>query len=627
MTSPPVKNLFLAEHKHQVEDMIDRGLMDAGQWIALGPSAMHCLSIKGIPCTIPEDYCSPEEVEHLCVAQFERLKIACERMDEILLEKNIFLKKWRIRPFLFHLWQIGSIFDLLSTRLFQLKRILNNFPGAMVYIHTSEPRPWAGFGIGFDESETVWGRLLALRVFENDIVLLPEPSYSLLGHGMSPISKLKKWLVGAVMDRFRSNYRLFSVFCSIRRGALKNTLRLLNLSNRNGGKNILILNAYDWEHLLPSFVRQSSVVSFFNNDFFKTECASRNITWHSETESLWKEFCGVSNVEDSGYLPLIKDRICWIIEKCLDVSRLIVQKAKFQFEKEDIGLVLCGVAPHYFQYVVKQYFMKNAIPTLMWQHGAVWFDKRITQRGDIRDKIGTSVLLTYGEKVKKAYEASDHKTFCRLETVGSISLDKISRKKAADCTTGKRLLYVITNYYGNSWYCGFSPPFSDRLYFQEQTIIIDGLKDIIGKMNNVHLTVKLCPDSDKIEDPPWCDVLTDVQNIHMMRHPGFVDLLNNHDVIIIDSPTTTLLQAIATRLPVFALTSIICPPREDIFILQKRAVCSGDAETLIYELTNYLITGHYLCDVNNREYLKLYGTYTDDSGSAIRGLDLLQSIL
>src|SRR3990170_8890706 len=100
------KNLFLVEHAYQVEDFLRHGFKDKGEWIALGPSAMYCLSKRGIPYTIPEDYCSREEVEDVCISQFERLKEVCKKMDEFLHQGDPFLKEWGIRPFLFHLWQL-----------------------------------------------------------------------------------------------------------------------------------------------------------------------------------------------------------------------------------------------------------------------------------------------------------------------------------------------------------------------------------------------------------------------------------------------------------------------------------------------------------------------------------------
>ncbi len=62
-----MENLLLAEHDYQVQDFISRELHINGEWIALGPSAMHCLHNKGILYDIPEDFYTISEFENVCI--------------------------------------------------------------------------------------------------------------------------------------------------------------------------------------------------------------------------------------------------------------------------------------------------------------------------------------------------------------------------------------------------------------------------------------------------------------------------------------------------------------------------------------------------------------------------------
>ncbi|MFH2011566.1 MAG: hypothetical protein ABIJ37_02490 [Pseudomonadota bacterium] len=191
-----------------------------------------------------------------------------------------------------------------------------------------------------------------------------------------------------------------------------------------------------------------------------------------------------------------------------------------------------------------------------------------------------------------------------------------------------RILYVITNYYRNGWYCGFNPPFSDRIYYKEQMIIVERMKKISRENKKISLTLKLHPGADVLdEDPPWVASLKGIERINIIRNPIFTQLLHSHDVVLIDSPTTTLLQAIATRLPVFVLTSVISPPRVHLHLLMKRAVCADHAEALMNRLEVYLQTGEYPADCDNREYIKLYGTHIDDGKSSQRALAVLKRTL
>jgi hypothetical protein len=159
-------------------------------------------------------------------------------------------------------------------------------------------------------------------------------------------------------------------------------------------------------------------------------------------------------------------------------------------------------------------------------------------------------------------------------------------------------------------------------------IIVEGMKRIIRGNKKASLTLKLYPNADALdEDPPWAASLKGIERINIIRNPQFARLLQSHDAVLIDSPTTTLLQAIATRLPVFVLTSVISPPRAHLPLLMQRAVCADNAETLINRLELYLQTGDYTADRDDREYMKLYGTHLDDGKSSQRALAILEKTL
>jgi len=159
-------------------------------------------------------------------------------------------------------------------------------------------------------------------------------------------------------------------------------------------------------------------------------------------------------------------------------------------------------------------------------------------------------------------------------------------------------------------------------------IIVEGMKRIIKGNNKLSLTLKLYPNADVLdEDPPWASSLKGIDLINLIRNPPFIQLLDSHDAVLTDSPTTTLLQAIATRHPVFVLTSVISLPMVHLPLMRQRAVCADNAETLMKSLELYLQTGNYPADCGNREYIKLYGTHLDDGKSSQRALAILEKTL
>ncbi len=625
-------NLYFAEHSYQAEDILTKVGNIRGNWIALGPSAMHYLSMKAIPYTIPEDYCSREEVEEECVSKFKLLNKVYNDLDDILLENYPFLKKWNIRPFLFHLWQIGMIVDALVSRTLWLKKILEKFPKAKVYVHLNSPQPWAIFGLGFNKKETLWGKLLALQGWENEVVTLPDPSFYQPQRPDRSIAKRFTTLLRKhITSKIQSDYRLKNAALSFRHGIPINYLRILFPKYTRAKVDILALSGlYDWQYLLPKLSKQG-VRFFFLNDRGFSNCLplAKNNCCQTETEGLWNKFYLPMKKDSIDYLSIIKDRICWIIQNSPEVARQVIHKMEELTSNKNFRILISGTTVYFTDYVVKQYFQQNKIPVFGWQHGSVWYDRRITQRGDLTGMLSTSVFFAYGDGTKRACKSSALNNLCKVESIGSISLDKVKQEKNSKINSSYRILYVITNYNRNGWYCGFTPPFSDRLYFKEQSIIIKGLKSITKQMDNVSVAIKLYPGANVLdEDPPWVNDLKDIKNIKLIRSElTFVELLNKHDAVLIDTPTTTLLQAIATKLPVFVLTSIISPPRSDLSILKKRAVCAESAEGLMNDLGNYLKTEHYHANAENREFLKLYGTYKDDGESDSRAEAIVKRTL
>lgn len=314
-------NLYFAEHAYQAEDILVKVNNVSGKWIALGPSAMHYLSKKAIPYSIPEDYCSREEVEEVCISQFERLTKVCCDLDAILLEKDPFLKEWGIRPFFFHLWQLGQLVDGLVSRTLQLENILKGFPGSNVFVHLSSPQSWSGFGIGFSQKETLWGRLLALNGWNVQLNPLPEIGADIKGkkleRGTFPstlLSNIKRRL----SKLLGMNLVLRSIVQSFRIGCKNNLWNILR--DRNSKKRPVafgMLNwAYEWASIFPHLTDDGHSVYFLSG-----EDLQRNHIWNALPryesnfiDSLWNVFKEALYQAPVNYPEIIRDRFVYILE-------------------------------------------------------------------------------------------------------------------------------------------------------------------------------------------------------------------------------------------------------------------------------------------------------------------------
>lgn len=189
-------------------------------------------------------------------------------------------------------------------------------------------------------------------------------------------------------------------------------------------------------------------------------------------------------------------------------------------------------------------------------------------------------------------------------------------------------MYVVTNYYCDQWYCGFSPSFNDTSYFRDQLAIARGLKQLCASKHASSITVKLPPMYDGDYEPPWTYELRGAPNVRFVgAEKSFQKLLLEHDAVLIDSPTTTLLEALSTDIPVFVLTAAVRWPDESLAELSRRAVCDDDPDRLVEELGGFIRTGLYPADRADRAFLRKYGTHFDDGRSAERGAGAVLTVI
>jgi hypothetical protein len=80
------------------------------------------------------------------------------------------------------------------------------------------------------------------------------------------------------------------------------------------------------------------------------------------------------------------------------------------------------------------------------------------------------------------------------------------------------------------------------------------------------------------------------------------------DFVIIDVPATTCLEAMIKGLPIFLIMKHIKYLPEARMLLEKRAVCCDEPERLLQKVEDFILYGKYEADINNNEFLSLYGT-------------------
>jgi len=596
-------NLFLVEDSRQVKDLLNMGTKNRDKWIALGPSAMWVLGQAGIPYSIPEDFYPSGELEEICVRLHERIELMCNLLDEKIYIEHPELKKQGIHPFLFNFFPLTMLFDTVVSRIFQLQAVLNAYPGYKISIHKARDYPWSIHNITFSNKETIWAHLLSLEGWNREIRFLEQP-------------------------KEKSKSVIFRIIKPAIRRGLNGMKWVMNTIGRQGEDCLLLHGArYEWECLLPALKEKGYRVLFSDDKIFnlKRKSGKKKLNLEALFDGMGDiinifEFKGIS------FYPLLKKRISWILECAVGLCGPVFSKMEELVKRHRIKAVLIAVSSSFVSHVATQAARYFCIPVIVWQHGFMSHKNgRITQLNDFHNMMTSNLVLTFGEEVTKAHLLHVDKFPTRVISVGAVSIDKL-RSSVAVLKEAFRneILYVTTKYYQNMWYYGLHRSFNDRFLFEDQLAILRFLKECVSKYK-ANVTVKLSP-APLYHDPPCVQNFSHVFRI-VKNSPSFKELLPENHIIIIDMPTTTLLQAVATKKPIFVLMRHVGFADSSRKMLEKRVFCADDTGELINAIRRYLEDRIYPADINNDEYLKSHGTYLNDNRSGERAVAVISEII
>ena len=591
---------------------------------------MFELDMEKIPYQISDEFYKPEELEDICLKVHKKVEQFCDFLDNLILDNYADLKKCGIRPILFHISPITILFDGIISRIYKLQCILDHYSTYNIFIHLGEEKPWGIFGITFSRQEALWGKILSLSNWNIKVNFLPDPEIK----GKSHIINAAK----AAIITFAKKFAKKSIFVSnivhnIKDKNLKGMLALFSLKT----KQYLLVHNYGNElsYLVPDLSRKGWKIFFTNDLYFFTD--DRKIRKKDKPHIMQiiesrSEFLDFFQFDNISFYHLLKKRIYWLAESAPCLLQNAALKMQWMLKKNKITAVLTQSSATGISHTIRQVACYHDVPVFNWQHGLISSYKGgITQLYEYEDLMTADIVLAFGEPIAKLYDQYQSKFPTKVFSVGSTSLDNISRR-ASNCepkgdNKKTKILYVTNSYYQNTWYYGFTPPYSDCSFYRDQLYIVNELKVITHNFKDVSATIKLHPTSFA-DLPSWRSTFREDERLKIINaKPKFSELLFACDVVIIDLATTTLLHGVATKLPVFVLMRHYKYPEDITALLSRRAVCVDDVQTLIASVRNYLQSGVYPADLNDNAFLKKYGNHLDDGKSKERVLKVFNNII
>jgi len=600
--------LILVENEEEVRVLADKlGNTTDFFWVALAPFAIPELEKLNLHFEVIDKYFSKKELwDATGYNTYNRVSDLIAFVDNFI-KKNI-KEIGDINILHCYKHQLLLLFDGIIYRLFALDSLIRKLEPVSIFICCRKSESFSSRDYLFSLNDTLWVKCLSLPEWNNIKINLI--TYHLLQRDNPEIKRRKAFK--EVIKQIPMFYKLVKSVRICRKFGWKSFVKPFT----NNKKIILIPPEYEWSSTIPIFLKNGFYFDFIDlldyKGMKKYSMCITNVIEKLKKERYYKD---KFSFHQYNFYSILNPIIEKMLLDGLTRSFYIQKKIRKIIKKNTPRAILFSAIsnPDYWLWV--QFFKKSKIPIICWQHGSQsFYEGRGTAETEL---LYTDYYFTYGPDVTEAYNQLKSEYNFRSVNIGSSTIDVLKDIKGSE----KYILYATTNYYQNHLYFGIYPPFSDiDLYYVQKKIL-----NFLGSLKNERIIFKLHPN---VSFRIYPDLILKKNNIEVIRtEKSFIELLPDAKLIILDWPSTTLLQAAATRKPIFVLTNFSKLKPEALILLRRRAVCGETVEQLIEALNFYLKHGIYPSDVHDREFLKMYGTYFDDGKSAERAFNKILEII
>lgn len=630
------KTLILLENEAQVVDCLQWLREVAGERIiiALSPFAMYELDKRRTSYKIPEEYYSPQDLYNSGMANFQKIEDLCAIIDGTILRSCPSARKINIMPALFNFYHLKMMYDTVLVRIFQLSSIFDAEKPDIVYIYNTVKYPFGCYEnapfIQFDNRESIYAQLLMLGGWKFQVKILQ----SIQVFGKTINKKRTKHLfinLKNYISKHLTNPELQDsavVMSKLGIAGLFNWLKYCLRSTEKRASVALLGHGYEWDESIIE-LRAEEIGPLCRVRYDLCRLLASKV---EKTDTAWEELLANQDFSkffvyrDIDFFPVVEERLRLLTMQLTTACIIAAHYTENLIEKRKIKAFISPVISNCLEHSAARIARDNGIPVITWQHGA--YGAMHHPIINYMDLISSDFHFVFGKGVEERYAQQAKIYGTTLVSIGSASLDKLRTKYSNEkrMLRGKKVvLYITSSGYQNNFYISYYPPFSDNLFWQTQKAIIDTL----GNHNEYSVIMKLHPSPIYKESDFQSYVIEKgFKNFQFIKNEkSIVELLSLADVIVIDLPSTTLLQALTTNKPLFVYMGHIQFDTKAYKLLANRAVCYEKLEDFLYELDVYLHNQKYPKDLFNNEYLEMFGTTTEEGFAAKRAAKKLKEII
>lgn len=633
--------LVFLETRHQVFTVRStlRRDSDSTTAVALSPEAMDALDQIGQRYVIPEDYCALETIREIGERNLTRTVEFCDDIDCYLLRKMPALEELPA-PGLArtHFYDLKTLTDAVGTRTFRIRRILESEnPSRVKFFHTRPQR--VNDDLDFD-NESVYSLIIPLVCGSLGIAFtsLGTVRVSFPSLGIA----LWKRVIYALVGRetiYRTRHAL-----SVRRP------RIGNGTSRQDRRKLLVIygnpellkvvrrcredGMYDFTIWSGLMRKRYSDAGPLGRGLRAADSAAA-AGFAQEARGLWKDVQALEKLQEHFVFdgidcwPLVESRIQHLITEGLPATFGTWMLARSLFQCNSFALVTLSAFRSANERAVSSAARSVGVPVIIYQHGGArgWRPLPIQpyEEGQFVD-----YFMAYGEGAAQDFVRTtprgSHQP--RSVPIGSCALDVLSSSLNSEeikrrIRTNHRLdpekktiLYVLDNFGGNR--STFPNYYPDTWYYAHQKNMVN----ILGQHPEFQCLVKLAPGYSPSPLGEYTQRLS-ADHIRIVPNGRFQDLLPVADAIIIDYPSTTLVEALVTTKPVLVLTDARLLPFDEsaMELLKKRARMAYTPTEFVEMVREFLADGSLEDDIStDTEFLRMYGTHLGDGRSLDRAV-------
>jgi hypothetical protein len=490
-----------------------------------------------------------------------------------------------------------------------------------------EPGPDENF-LFFNQKDSLYTQLLKLPGWKVRVKIIPEK--------IPGKKKIRIESGGLKVKILKYNPYLYDIATAFKKLGWKGVLERLKdgLIPQKNKPLLLYGGGYNWDHSAKDLKKMKAspiVRSFLNQARWSGSISQEEkehllIVWTELKES--ESFHNFFELLKIDFFPMIEERIRFIVERVTHACIKEFEEAQRKLKSKKIHALIASTFTSFSAHTFSRAANSLNIPIISWQHGAYgYFNQPMIAYNDL---MSSEVHLVLGKGVSEKYSPQAKEFKCKIVPIGSATLDSMLQNKSTNnykkVSGENNVLYITTNFYQNNLYISFSPPFSDNhLWITQKTII-----ETISRNDGYNLTVKLHP-STFYREPP----LKKYSKEEKLKKCAFIgdeirliELIYSSDLIVLDFPSTTLLQALTTKNPIFLYAGHLEIDKKALGMLKKRVYCFDNLQDLAQSLDKFLKKqqiGHI--DLGNTEFLEHYGVHKLDGKSGERAATIVKETI